>query len=291
MKFQNREPEVKVMEDPDLQGAYRQAEGGCRPMAAMYPVWHKGFPYIRHTEPSHPPSMRLIHWNCLQSFRKKHGRILELTPDIVVVCECENEERLQFGKLTPRPTDFIWHGELPAKGLGVFSYSDYRLEIVDGFNPEFRHVVPIRVNNKEHAFILLATWTQKGKNGAIHTYIDPVWNAIHYYDQLFSEPIVLVGDLNSNVLWNKKGKTGNHSDVVGLLAERGIHSLYHLKNGLMQGNEPDPTFYLYRHKDKAYHIDYCFAHESLLTEDFNIEVGKHEDWCDLSDHVPLIIDL
>lgn len=235
--------------------------------------------------------MRLIQWNCFQSFRTKHERILKLQPDILVVCECENEERLEFGKLTPKPNSFVWHGELPAKGLGVFSYSDHRLEIMNAFNPEFKFVVPIRVSNSKSSFILLAVWTQKEKNAPIHEYINAVWNAIHYYEELFSEPVILAGDLNSNVYWNKSGKVGNHSDVVDFLEAKNVHSLYHRWKGIPQGNEPDPTFFLYRHKDKPFHIDYCFASETLLTDGFNVQVGLHENWCDLSDHVPLIIDL
>ena len=52
--------------------------------------------------------MRLIEWNCQGAFRKKNEQILTLNPDILVVPECENEEKLKFGKLTPKPNSFIW---------------------------------------------------------------------------------------------------------------------------------------------------------------------------------------
>lgn len=234
--------------------------------------------------------MKLIEWNCFQSFRTKHERILRLKPDLLVVCECEDQERLQFGKLTPKPTDFIWHGELPAKGLGVFSYSNYTLEVIPQFNPEFKFIVPIRVSKDDQSFILMAVWTQAEK-GSGSRYIQHLWNAVNHYSALLDEDIIIVGDLNSNVQWDKDYRTGSHSEVVELLEQKNIHSLYHHFLGLPQGNEPDPTFYMYRHNDKPFHIDYCFANKSLLTENFNLEVGKHEDWCDLSDHVPLIVNL
>ena len=54
------------------------------------------------------------------AFRKKNAQILKLNPDILIVPECENERRLQFGKLTPIPNDFLWYGDNENKGIGVF---------------------------------------------------------------------------------------------------------------------------------------------------------------------------
>ena len=50
MKFQNRGSEVKVMEDHDLQGAYRQAEGGggCSLLAVCYSEIYLGFTVVYH---------------------------------------------------------------------------------------------------------------------------------------------------------------------------------------------------------------------------------------------------
>jgi hypothetical protein len=41
------------------------------------------------------------------AFRKKHYEILKLNPDILVIPECENGERLQFGKLYLEPKYFL----------------------------------------------------------------------------------------------------------------------------------------------------------------------------------------
>jgi exonuclease III len=70
--------------------------------------------------------MRIIEWNCQGAFRKKNNKILALQPDILIIPECENEAKLEFGKLTPKPTDFFWYGDSGHKGIGIFSYSDYK---------------------------------------------------------------------------------------------------------------------------------------------------------------------
>lgn len=35
------------------------------------------------------------------------------------------------------------------KGIGIFSYSDYKLEILDKFNPEFRYILPLRLSGNK----------------------------------------------------------------------------------------------------------------------------------------------
>ena len=107
--------------------------------------------------------MRLIEWNCQGAFSKKNERILSLRPDILIVPECESAEKLKFGKLTPEPNSFVWRGDSPNKGLGVFSYSNYKLELLDCFNPKFRYILPIKVSDGETEFILFAIWAMDNK--------------------------------------------------------------------------------------------------------------------------------
>ncbi|HET9824163.1 MAG TPA: hypothetical protein VFP87_02450, partial [Chitinophagaceae bacterium] len=56
-----------------------------------------------------------------------------------------------------------------------------------------------------------------------------------------------------------------------------------------QGKERHPTLYMYRQKDKPYHIDYCFASKDLIGKLKSVEVGKFRSWCRYSDHVPVMI--
>lgn len=101
--------------------------------------------------------------------------------------------------------------------------------------------------------------------------------------------MLLVGDFNSNSIWDYQHRVGSHSAVVNRLAEKGIHSLYHVHHQQEQGKEAHPTFYLYRQKEKAYHIDYCFGSADMVKRLVSVEVGEHEEWMKWSDHVPAMV--
>jgi len=81
----------------------------------------------------------------------------------------------------------------------------------------------------------------------------------------------------------------NHSSVVKALEEKGIFSTYHLHHKQTQGKEEHPTYFMYRHLNRSYHIDYCFASGDLIDKLENVEIGTHEQWAKLSDHNPLIV--
>jgi len=70
-----------------------------------------------------------------RSIQKNHDEVLSENADILVIAECESEEKLKFGELVPKPNDFIWYGDSLNKGIGIFSYSDYRFDILPSFNP------------------------------------------------------------------------------------------------------------------------------------------------------------
>ena len=104
--------------------------------------------------------------------------------------------------------------------------------------------------------------------------------------------LVICGDFNSSPLWDKKGQAWNHSACVHSLRELGLISLYHHNTGEAGGEEKQPTFYMQRNLAKPYHIDYVFAHETALVDNFaRSAVGKAADWLSLSDHMPITFDV
>ncbi len=133
--------------------------------------------------------MKIIEWNCQGAFRKKFNKILSLKPDILIIPECENEEKLKFGKLTPKPNDFFWYGDNPNKGIGIFSYSKYKFELLNEFNPRFKYIIPLKVIGKNHSFILFAIWAMNNKENIQESYIGQIWNAINYYSRLLINEI------------------------------------------------------------------------------------------------------
>ena len=233
--------------------------------------------------------MRIITWNCNMAFRKKAKLVLSYRPDILVIPECEEPSRLQFDPSLEQPRDVLWFGSNEHKGLGIFSYGECRLKLKRNHQPQFRTIVPIDVAKNESRLLLYAVWAHNPQDPD-GGYITQVWKAIHHYKRyLRNNHTLLVGDFNSNTIWDRPRRIGNHSDVVAHLGKRGIHSTYHHHFKQTQGTEQHPTLYMYRHKDKSYHIDYCFASEDLLEKLQSVEVGDYESWKQYSDHVPVIV--
>jgi exodeoxyribonuclease III len=234
--------------------------------------------------------MKLITWNCQGAFRKKADAILIHQPDILVVQECEHPDKLKFSATTLPPTDMLWFGENKHKGLAVFSYGNYRFRLLEEHhNTNIKLILPIAVTGGAVDFTLFAIWAHNPSDPD-GRYVEQTWKAIHHYDHLLSNgPAILTGDFNSNTIWDRPRRVGNHTSVVAKLAEKGIHSLYHKHFDQVQGTEQHPTFYLYRNQEKPYHMDYCFASEAFSNNVQRVEVGSYKNWIEHSDHMPVII--
>ena len=223
------------------------------------------------------------------AYRKKANFILSHKPDIVVVPECEHPDKLLFAIDTSHPTDIVWFGKNQHKGLAVISYSKFRFTVLSNYNEDFKTIIPIYVTGGTVDFTLFAIWANNPQDPD-GQYITQIWKAIKHYDSLLTvKRTVLIGDFNSNTIWDRKRRMSNHSNVVQLLADKGIFSTYHLYHKQIQGGEKHPTLYLYRHKDKPYHIDYCFASADLMEKLQSVEIGDYDFWTKYSDHVPVIV--
>jgi exonuclease III len=223
------------------------------------------------------------------AFRKKAASILAYEPDILIVPECENPAKLKFAADIPKPTGMLWFGENENKGLGIFSYGNFKFKVLKNHNAELKMIIPIAVTGGLFEFTLYAIWANN-PNDPDGQYVEQVWKAIHHYDKkLKNKQTMLIGDFNSNTIWDRKYREGNHSNVVKRLEKKGIFSCYHLYHKQEQGKEQHPTFYLYRHKDKPYHIDYCFASADMTQRIREVEIGEYDFWKQYSDHVPVII--
>jgi len=231
--------------------------------------------------------MRLITWNSNMAFRKKYKSIMQYDPDIVIIQECENLEKIDFVEIKRPLIDSIWVGDNEFKGIGIFSFSN-KISIADFYNPEFRYIIPFKVDD----YYILAVWAMDDKENHENRYIAQVWLAINYYENiLHKNRIIIIGDFNSNKIWDKKKRIANHSNVVKYLDKFKICSVYHRVNNEEQGKESLNTFFMHRNENKGYHIDYCFLSYELLDKIVSFEIGKYNDWKGLSDHCPIILDL
>ena len=232
--------------------------------------------------------MRVITWNCNGAFRKKYHALEDFNADVLVIQECENpaESTKQFREWAGQ---FLWTGENKNRGIGVFARSNIELSKLNWNDDGLQCFLPCRVNN---AFDLVAVWTKQA-NSPNFRYIGQLWKYLKLHgEKLAGKPSLLVGDLNSNTCRDEWDRWWNHSDVVQVLSDLGLHSLYHSYFGEAQGQESRPTLFHTRNADKPYHVDYAFASADLFdpTEDA-VEIGAVATWLGLSDHMPIIFPI
>jgi exonuclease III len=233
------------------------------------------------------PDLKIISWNCNGAFRKKYRSISELNPDICVIQECENPDHVNDHEFKEWVSNYLWTGNNNHKGLGIFADQSIKIERLEWAAQDLQFFLPCRVNSK---FNFVGVWASKGKNST-RAYIGQVWQYLQAnIDRFHNGENLVLGDFNSNRIWDKKRRVGNHSDVVDGLGQLGIKSLYHAWNSVAQGEEKDATFFLYRNTEKPYHIDYMFGSTAFLDNLNNIEIGDTETWLKLSDHLPVLAE-
>ena len=221
------------------------------------------------------------------AFRRKVDLLLQYQPDLLIIQECEHPDKIIF---PVSPTNVIWYGDNQHKGLGVFSFASYKLELLSCHEPSFKTILPITVSDGDVDFTLFAIWANNPQDKG-NQYVGQVWKALHHYEHLIKpERTILAGDFNSNSIWDKPRRIGNHTDLVEKLNLKQIKSVYHYHFGQEHGSEQHPTFNLYKNADKPYHLDYCFVSEDIMLKLAEIQIGTYDEWRKHSDHLRLIID-
>lgn len=247
--------------------------------------------------------MNIVTWNCNGALRKKSEQIDSLGADIIVIQECEDPAQ-SSKKYKEWAGEYLWIGTSKNKGVGVFPRNGNRVKKLDWYGEyqirglskyssskwttdDLKLFLPFRINDSINA---VAVWT-KGSDSEAFAYIGQVWKYMQIHaKQLAESEIIIIGDFNSNTIWDKDDRWWNHSDVVDELDGIGIKSLYHSVFNEEQGAESIPTFYHQRKQKKAYHIDYVFCSKHLLPN-CSIQVGDFEKWIEVSDHMPIKVSI
>ena len=132
------------------------------------------------------------------------------------------------------------------KGWVYFSYGGYKLQLLPVHDPNLKNIIPIKVSNDDADFNLFAIWANNPADKG-NQYIGQIWKAIQYYNDLIKpEKTILAGDFNSNSIWDKPRRIGNHTALVNALTAKQITSVYHHHFGQAHGKEEHPTFNLYK---------------------------------------------
>ncbi|PFJ23895.1 hypothetical protein COI92_27195 [Bacillus anthracis] len=231
--------------------------------------------------------MKIVAWNAGMAFRKKIDKILPLKADILVISECEKSEK--WGQIDKEKgiNDFLWKGDNPNKGIGIITFDKrYKIEIHPDYDKSFRYIVPIKVSADKQDFIMFAVWSQKGEK-RYDSYIGQIYLALEKYASLLKEPCIIVGDWNSNKLFDHVNRVKTHSEVVEFLEGFGIKSAYHHFSKEEHGEELKATHYFRKEKARPFHIDFLFASKILLDQLKSFHIGSREDWIEFSDHMPI----
>lgn len=248
--------------------------------------------------------MKIVTWNCNGALRRKTNEIDSLNADILIIQECEDPAQSTM-LYREWAGDYLWVGTSKNKGIGVFPKNGNTIKSLN-WNGQFKIeglltkspsltwktsdlnlFLPFKLNNE---MTVLAVWT-KGNDSQIFGYMGQFWKYLQIHrNDLKSEKTMIVGDFNSNAVWDKSDRWWSHSDVIAELKEIGISSLYHEQFNERHGEESSPTFYLHRREEKPYHIDYAFLSSDIIYKS-KLSMGRREDWISVSDHMPLNIEV
>jgi endonuclease/exonuclease/phosphatase family metal-dependent hydrolase len=214
---------------------------------------------------------------------KKAEPLLALAPDIVILQECASD----FGEVLGARS-VAWCGSNQRKGLGIAGLSDaWAIRERTDIETDFWWCLPVEVEGPMH-FNLLGVWAflaaRQPSRRSFH-------DALEDYSAFVAErPAIVAGDFNNNVRWDTPRKP-HHATAVAWMTARGLESAYHILGEHAQGREAHPTYFHQWNVHQPYHIDYCFLPSAWLSVGTTADAGKVEDWLQLSDHVPMVVDV
>jgi exodeoxyribonuclease-3 len=224
--------------------------------------------------------LRIITWNCNGGkFSKKFPELEKLHPDVAVIQEIAQPEE--------QNNHCLWtYDTWVPKGVAICTFNEWTVTPITRDPAVPGIFFPVMINGPATSFNLIAVWTMSKSK-----YIESLKPALEVYkDFLLSGPSVILGDFNSNTIWDSEHKKFSHTMTVEKLQnEFGLVSAYHNHHNEGHGVERTPTFFEHRHKHEPYHIDYCFVPTSWQIK--KVEIGAFDEWSKVSDHCPLIVDI
>ncbi len=235
--------------------------------------------------------MNIVSWNCNGAFRHKHRLLKPFQPDVAVIQECESPELISKEISTPFYDSCVWDGTCTSKGVGVYTFNGLKAEIAPFYNHEFQLVLPVFIYHDNRRFLLVAVWT-RFVGQVLKSYVAQAYLALCSYEKYFDDDTIILGDFNSNAVWDGKfGRRVRHAELVQKLENDNFCSLYHELHNETQGLESQATQFQFRHKSKPHHIDYMFINKDKVRDVDAFQIGKFRPWSQVSDHMPLFMNV
>lgn len=217
--------------------------------------------------------MKICYWNCNGAFRNKYKQIINQDADLYIVSEVEDIRKISF---LDNVTNKVYRRiEGDQKGILFFSFSDDEIIPIENNNYGIRYTIPVVFRGKK----ILGVWIKGGYIEDLYTY-----SAINLSDLKNS---IIIGDFNSNVIWNKKHGERNHTKFDLMMRGINLYSAYHHQYKENLGEETKGTFYMYRKIDKSYHIDYAYI---PIESEFDFSISD-KDVLKYSDHMIITLNI
>jgi hypothetical protein len=159
--------------------------------------------------------MIVVSWNCAGALRKKFAVLQDLLPDVCVVQECEDPARSASASYRKWGANSLWVGDNKNRGLGIFARPHIHLEPVALDANGLEMFLPCKIQG---SVLLLGVWTRQTDSHDLR-YIGQLWKYLTLHGEALSrESAIVIGDLNSNVIWDKRHSVASHSKVVRQLS-------------------------------------------------------------------------
>lgn len=224
--------------------------------------------------------MRLVTWNANNRGRTTGSDSLtEIATDVAVLPEWSQLPM-------PRPigaSSFVEFGRSAKKGLAVASWGDWSVSAADV--QEIDGVVLGAVDIAGPTpFKMIAVWTYLSGTPTVN----PLTEALGAWRDWIGSPLVVAGDFNTGCSWRDLTVGPmSHFPLVEQLDELGLHSAYHVANGVEQGIDEAPTHW--HNSGRNCMIDHVFTPKDWQLA--SVAVGDEATWSSRSDHAPVIVDI
>jgi exonuclease III len=259
--------------------------------------------------------MKIVSWNCHYGLGGDKSKIIKkFDADILIILECREKDMEISGY---DKDHYDWYGDHKEatdnsgkineeKDLGIGIFWKEGITVIRSpkwneslrKNNDFRYLVPYLVEGKFDSFMLIAVWTKnKTDMDDQLAYIQKAHAAIDHYKSinLLTDRIVLIGDFNSNKIWdNCYQKNQNHTTFVEKLEREGI-----IDCSKINGENNNATYSYYtKNGEKQVVDDYCFISEKmakqlkpsvLCSEEWMTNENGIKHWHG-SDHCPISVE-